>query len=282
MVSIIIPVFNGEKYIDRCIEKLLNLEDFKENQIIFINDCSTDKTAEILESYKGLGIKVISNKQNFGPSYSRNRGLECAVGKYVTFLDVDDFYEKDRILYLSKYMDKNNCVICSDCNLNVNATGKVRSLYPSFVNPFFLKKKLNLTKFVSIDCGPLKPMIRLDFLRINNIFYNEKIKYSEDFDFYFRIVKLCGHFCLLNRHSNIRLIHNDSLSHNREELYINSLINTLSYIQYEETCNVALHKRAQQLERLLFNFKTKRKNTIMYKDIFKLLTLLSYKVGFIS
>lgn len=94
-VSVVIPVYNVEKYLERCLDSLLSqtLEDI---EIICINDGSTDKSLDILHKYaeKDERITVI-NQKNKGMSYSRNKGLEVATGEYVGFVDSDDYIDKD-------------------------------------------------------------------------------------------------------------------------------------------------------------------------------------------
>ncbi|MFT7861088.1 MAG: glycosyltransferase family 2 protein [Sulfurimonas sp.] len=92
-VSIIIPAYNAEAYIERCLKSATN-QTLKEIEVIIINDGSTDRTHEIIEelSHKDNRI-IILNKQNEGVSVARNRGVEIAKGEYIQFLDADDWIE---------------------------------------------------------------------------------------------------------------------------------------------------------------------------------------------
>lgn len=96
-LSVIIPVYNREKYLKCCIDSLLN-QTFKDIEFIFVDDGSTDKSLEILEKYKQLNkdkIKIIKNDKNMGPGYSRNRGLEVVYSNYVGFVDSDDYIDSN-------------------------------------------------------------------------------------------------------------------------------------------------------------------------------------------
>src|SRR5699024_4231172 len=92
LVSVIIPVYNVENYLEECLNTVLN-QSYKNIETIAINDGSTDDSAKILEIYKKkYNIKLI-HQTNQGQSVARNRGINIAQGKYIYFLDADDFIE---------------------------------------------------------------------------------------------------------------------------------------------------------------------------------------------
>lgn len=101
--SIIIPVYNGEKTIERCLDSIINQE-IDLFEIIIINDESTDNTLKICQDYqkKYNNIKII-NQQNAGPSVARNRGIKEAIGKYLIFVDADDFISETFFETIEKY-----------------------------------------------------------------------------------------------------------------------------------------------------------------------------------
>ena len=90
-VSVIVPVYNCEKYIERCMDSLIN-QTLADIEIIVIDDESKDTTFEILKEYekKDKRIKLMT-KKNSGVSSSRNKGMEIATGKYIAFVDGDDW-----------------------------------------------------------------------------------------------------------------------------------------------------------------------------------------------
>ena len=104
LVSIIINVYNAEKYIAKCLESVIN-QTYRNIEIIIVNDGSTDKTLEICESYKDERIRII-NQENMGLSMSRNVGIENSRGEYLYFIDADDFIDIDTIEYLYKLIKK--------------------------------------------------------------------------------------------------------------------------------------------------------------------------------
>lgn len=107
-ISVIIPIYNCEKYLKRLLDSIINQNE-KSLEIILINDGSTDNSLDILKNYekKYKNIKVI-NKKNGGVSKSRNDGLNIATGKYICFLDADDYIDKDYFKEILKLLNKYN------------------------------------------------------------------------------------------------------------------------------------------------------------------------------
>ena len=112
LITVIINVYNGEKFIKKCLDCIIN-QTYKNLEILVINDGSTDNTLNIIKEYKDKRIKVITTK-NQGLSLSRNVGIESAKGDYLYFIDVDDFIEPDTIEYLYN-LNKNNNTLISTC-----------------------------------------------------------------------------------------------------------------------------------------------------------------------
>ena len=114
-VSIIVPVYNAEKYLKRCLESIIN-QTFKGIEIIALNNGSTDNSLDILFEYadKDERLRVI-NGANSGVSQARNIGIREAKGKYIVFVDSDDWIERDMIEVLHNTITKNNCdlVMCT-------------------------------------------------------------------------------------------------------------------------------------------------------------------------
>lgn len=109
MLSVIVPVYNVEEYLHVCLNSIIK-QSFSDFEVICIDDASTDSTPEILDyfSKKDSRIKVFRNEYNRGPGYSRNRGLDIAMGKYILFLDGDDWLSLDAFRRLIPELEKNN------------------------------------------------------------------------------------------------------------------------------------------------------------------------------
>ena len=111
-VSVIIPVFNAEKYISTCIESLIS-QSYSDFEIICVDDGSTDNSPRILQQYMSMDprIKIIEQKNQFAGN-ARNTGMEVASGKYCMFLDVDDFFEKNMIELQVRQIERDHADIC--------------------------------------------------------------------------------------------------------------------------------------------------------------------------
>ncbi len=106
-ISVIIPVYNTQNYIEKCIDSVLN-QTLKEIEVILINDGSTDNSLEKIEKYKKDKRIIIINKKNEGVSVARNIGLEKATGEYIYFIDSDDYLESNIVLEKIYLNSKNN------------------------------------------------------------------------------------------------------------------------------------------------------------------------------
>lgn len=115
LITIVIPVYNVEKYIDRCVESIIN-QTYKNLEIILVDDGSSDNSPKICDEYekKDKRIKVI-HKENSGPSDARNIAIEKAKGKYISFVDSDDWLPKNSVEMLYKIiLEKKVDIACGD------------------------------------------------------------------------------------------------------------------------------------------------------------------------
>lgn len=127
LVSVVMPVYNGELYIQKAVDSVL--EQDVSLELIIIDDGSTDRTEEVVAQYKDRPeIRYLKNETNKGVSGSRNRGICQARGVYIAFLDADDWWEKDKLKMQIKILEKTGCVLCSTgrelMHPNGQSTGK--------------------------------------------------------------------------------------------------------------------------------------------------------------
>lgn len=139
-ISVIIPIYNASKYLCRCLDSVIN-QSYQNLEIICINDGSTDNSGEILNSYSKKDERlIIINNKNEGVSKTRNCGIKKATGKYITFVDADDYIEKDEIELMYNAIVSNKVDVVR-INYVVNYTNSVKKDYGDLRE--FSNRKLN-------------------------------------------------------------------------------------------------------------------------------------------
>ncbi|MDO4924987.1 MAG: glycosyltransferase family 2 protein [Turicibacter sp.] len=190
-LSIIIPLYNGEKYISTCLESIIGQE-LDGIEIIIIDNASTDRSIDIVEQYmkKFKNIRLIRNKRNHGPGVARNIGINKALGKYITFVDCDDYVSKDMYLNMYNYIEKYSldCVVCeydyvhNNDNLNsyskqcdsIQIVNKIQAVQQ------FLKGE--------IECYSWNKLYKRKYLLTNQVFFSEEIFTGEDVIFLAKVI----------------------------------------------------------------------------------------------
>ncbi|GGH81627.1 glycosyltransferase involved in cell wall biosynthesis [Pullulanibacillus pueri] len=124
IISIIVPIYNIENYIEKCINSILE-QTFPHFELILINDGSTDHSGEICEEYAKKDIRVrVIHKENGGPASARNLGLDVAKGDYIGFVDGDDYIDKDMYELLYTLALKHDADVV-ECNLKIVKNGHI-------------------------------------------------------------------------------------------------------------------------------------------------------------
>ena len=147
MISVIIPVYNCENYLYNCLNSVLN-QSYSDFEAICIDDCSTDSSLDILVyfSKKDGRIKILKNTKNKGVGYTRNKGLRCAKGDYIFFLDGDDWISLNAFEDLYKNAISNNSDIVFYKLSRFNA-GEFILNKPAFDLSVYFDKKTNFEDF---------------------------------------------------------------------------------------------------------------------------------------
>jgi len=149
LVSVIMPVYNGEKYIRKAVESVY--EQGVSLELLVIDDGSTDHTEEVLSAYEGReDFRYIKNEQNMGAAGSRNRGVGLAQGTYIAFLDADDWWEEGKLAAQLAALEMTGDVICSTGRDLMNPDGTFTGKYIP------VKSRLDyheLLKHNSINCS---------------------------------------------------------------------------------------------------------------------------------
>lgn len=145
-VSIILPIYNVEKYLPKALDSATN-QTYKNIEIICINDCSPDNCLKILNEYsqKDNRIKIINHENNRGLSAARNTGLEIASGKYIYFLDSDDWIDEDYIEKMVRAIEKSvSDVVINRSVVTEKENNSIRYIHPhaeTFITNNYLDKK---------------------------------------------------------------------------------------------------------------------------------------------
>lgn len=128
LVSVIMPVYNGAKYIKQAVDSVYNQD--VPLELIVIDDGSTDETKAVLRRYmKRSDFRYLFNEKNMGAAGSRNRGVKEASGEYVAFLDADDWWENGKLAEQIRVMEESGCVLCSTGRELMNSDGSSTGRY---------------------------------------------------------------------------------------------------------------------------------------------------------
>lgn len=185
-ISVIIPVYNVEKYLPRCLDSVIN-QTLKDIEIICINDESPDKCNQILTEYAKQDKRIIVlNQKNSGQGSARNRGLEVAKGKYIQFLDSDDFYQpnccEEMYNIMEKYSDVD--VACFDTNIIYESFEDKKEEDASYFKMNFSGiQKTKPSMIRKLDCNCWNKIFRKSFIDEYGLRFPEKLHF-EDVAFY--------------------------------------------------------------------------------------------------
>ena len=210
-ISIIVPSYNAEKYIDKCIKALIN-QTKKELEFIIINDGSTDSTEDIIKSYNDKRIKYFKNK-NQGISKTRNFGIDKAKGKYIMFVDSDDYVEENACeILFNNIVNTNSDVVVSDFYI---VKGDEKEKFD--ISNFDVSSLKNNPKILNIvNTAPWNKIYKRDLIINNNIRFPENLKY-EDAPFVLECLDKANKISKLNLYTYDYIIHNNSETTVRDE-----------------------------------------------------------------
>ena len=173
LVSIIIPTFNSEATIERCIKSAIN-QTYSNIEIIIIDDFSTDKTLEKINNFKLKNLKIICNHRNLGPSICRNKGIIKSKGEYISILDSDDFIFPNKIELQVNFLEKNNDYSIVGSNIIIN-DGQKETLS---IRKNFHKDIIRAVIYYNPFCHSSIIFKRKDFFKTK--MYQENIFFGED------------------------------------------------------------------------------------------------------
>ena len=200
MISFIIPVYNGEKYLRECLDSILG-QSFRDMEVIMVNDGSLDHSQEIMEEYatKDQRIRVFSQK-NKGVSAARNLGLDRAKGEYIFFLDCDDILLEGAVeVIYRKAVETEADLVVGNYQYYINISGKIRTPDRWLDHRFYIgMEKLICTHF---HCTPGNKLWKRSIIEEHSLRF-KKFRIGEDMDFYLRYLTLANQvvsmdFCVI-------------------------------------------------------------------------------------
>lgn len=231
MISVIIPVYNVEDYLHVCLNSVLK-QTYEDFEIICIDDASTDSSLEIVEYFtqKDSRIKILKNDVNKGPGFSRNRGLEIAQGKYISFLDGDDWLSPNAFEILIKKAETDNLDLLMFKNIVYYEEPHEfgweayydMEFMNSFENKIFNHLDLDKTKLFKMSNAPWNKFYLKAFLDENNIRFPNENLIHEDNPFFYKVITRARRVSLIDKYlHNRRRRPNSIMTLNNERLFDN-------------------------------------------------------------
>lgn len=214
MVSVVIPVYNVEPYICRCVDSVLS-QTFQDLQIILVDDGSPDNCPAICDDYAARDPRIqVIHKQNGGLASARNAGMRAATGKYLFFLDSDDWLEPDGLENLYRCAEEHHVDFVRYRAIRSGWPGMAQNA-PCMVEPVrelregyydrnaILREvypRLIVTPQLTMGAivGAWGSLYDLDFLRRNDLYFYEEVKFSEDMVFSARVVRAAKNFYFMD------------------------------------------------------------------------------------
>lgn len=252
IVSFIIPVYNVEKYISSCIDSIL-AQSYPNYEIILVDDGSPDNSGQICDQYalKDKRIKVI-HKTNGGLSDARNTGLYSAQGKYVIFLDSDDFWiDKNHLETLLNNINKNNDFIGFNCCYYYPSSNSFKEWpkYPPILKTS-IDKKDKIEALIKTGTFPMSACLKIikkDFLLNNKLLFPIGI-YAEDIPWFINLLHSSNSFSFTNLYIYAyRKEVNSSISSSFSDKKYTDLFNILK-------CGIENINKTNKIDKILLSF----------------------------
>lgn len=289
-ISVIIPVYNAEMYLEECIESLRN-QSLKEIEMIFVNDGSTDKSLDILNKYKEIDKRIkIINQSNKGPSAARNLGIINSKGKYLSFVDADDWIDVDMYKEMYDVTVKSNKlvdIVVSDIIIYKSRDNYKYSreldLEEGLYGYKLIREKIIPKFFKNSSFNSMANKIfRGEIIRSNNILLDESLYYAEDWKFNVEFFKYLKTLYYINKpfyyyrrgHNSSSCEYNENtFNHNGVVLYNNrkaysGYFNIDKYEGANELLNIMRHCILMEVlkKNVSKREKIKRINDIISKE----------------
>lgn len=241
-ISIIVPVYNAEKVLSRCIKSILN-QSFKDFELILINDGSSDRSIDILKKFEKLDerIRVIDNSNN-GVSETRNIGIKEAIGEYIQFIDSDDFIESNMLEETLNIMENKEAdLVMTGFFLDIEEKNKIVTEIQTYENNISNNKKdiaINVLERLSGTYvnSPVNKLYKRSVIIDNNLFMDKNIDLGEDLAFNLEYLKYCNCVVFSEKcyyHYCMRLEDNLTFKYRKDKLELMEALykNCISYFE---------------------------------------------------
>lgn len=270
MISVLLPVFNSQKYLHNCIESILN-QSYEDFELVIVNDGSIDKSQEIIEEYakKDKRIKPFFKENEGSISKTRNYLLDRINGEYFVFIDSDDIIEKDFLKILLETMNKTNSDIVSCGFKIINMPVLIRKGYGK--KEVGSSKALEEMLFSGRFYAVWNKLIRKE--KAKQARFDESLNYGEDLIYFFNLLKSDLKFTFIDNPLYFYRLHPNSLSSGQigdsKKDFLEKLISLSKddrYIEIREIIQVWVYATAN-----FYRFKTrhKRKQYATYRNYLK-------------
>ena len=199
LISVIIPVYNVEKHLPRCIESLLE-QDFLDFELLLIDDGSQDSSGKICDEYakKDYRIKV-HHKKNGGVSSARNFGLDMAKGKWICFVDSDDWVDKSYLSDFFLYPMLENAIVIQGLFYEFpNHKKRIFFSYDNKSTNLNFKEDFIVANKLFHNGSPVAKLFDMEIVKSNNILFDESISLNEDHLFVLEYYKYVENVTLLS------------------------------------------------------------------------------------
>lgn len=199
MISVIVPVYNVEQYISKCIESVIT-QTYIDWELILVDDGSSDESLTICKRYATQDNRIIViHQENQGVSSARNKGIEIARGEYITFIDSDDYVSPT---YLSDMVKYDTDIIASGFTLwyasdNRSETKTFKQLNSYSNTNGDIAEAIEIGEMNHLWKGPCTKLFRKSLINEHNIRFDESISYGEDHLFVMSLIKYCDSIILL-------------------------------------------------------------------------------------
>ena len=213
LVTVIVPIYNSEQYLKRCLESLIK-QTYQNIEIILVDDGSTDSSSEICDEYEKKENRVtVYHNDNHGVSYSRNFGIDRANGTYVLFVDSDDYIEIDYVEKLVHAIKQNKCELAI-CGIKEIINNEIRIRKPrSIITEDLAKDYWGMIDFL---CVPFSKIYLKKIIDQYNIRFLTELNYAEDEVFNFTYYQYVRKYVFINKPLYIYDHHANSLSDKRK------------------------------------------------------------------